>query len=156
MKTYRILILFLPFCFLLSCQQYYLSVCQEWVDTSYLASTNVSTPDPRQAHPPLGQQLILDWRVPSEIFQRKPEVVIDLILWDYTTRRVQIPIHHRMDFATYKLLNEEYEKSGGILTYKAQIVTQDGVVFREWRHQLWVNLITVRDLQPTEASERAE
>jgi hypothetical protein len=43
------------------------------------------------------------------------------------------------------LLNEEYEKSGGILTYKAQILTQEGEVFREWRHQLWVNLIQVSD-----------
>ena len=155
MKTYRVLLLFLSLCFLLGCRPYYLSVCQEWVDTNYLASTHVSTPDPRQEHPPLGQQLILDWRVPKEIFEQKPEVILDLILWDYTTRQVKIPIRHRMDFTTYKLLNEEYEKAGGILTYKARIVTQDGTLFREWRHQLWVNLIKVSDDQPTEAGSSA-
>ncbi len=131
-------VLLLP---LASCKQYYLSLCQEWVDERYLASTHVGTPDFRQEHPPTGQMLIVDWRVPKEIFKKKPEVVLDLILWDYTTRQVRIPIKHRMDFATYRLFDEDYEKTGGILTYKAAIVTEEGQVFREWKHQLWVNLI---------------
>jgi hypothetical protein len=137
------LLLPLSLIFFSSCQQYYLSICQEWVDVRYLASTYVGTPDPRQDHPPIGQMLILDWRVTKEIFQKNPEIVLDLIFWDYTTRQVHIPIKRRMDFATYRLFNEDYEKTGGILTYKAKIVTQDGMVFREWKHQLWVNLITM-------------
>ncbi len=136
------LLLLLP---LTGCKQYYLSLCQEWVDARYLASTHIGTPDPRQEHPATGQMLILDWRIPTEIFKKKPEVVLDLILWDYSTRQIRIPIKHRMDFATYRLFNEDYEKTGGILTYKAVIVTEDGKVFREWKHQLWVNLITVSD-----------
>ena len=151
MKMHRFLLLLaIPLTLLLfsGCRQYYLSVCQEWVDVRYLASTNVSTPDPRQDHPPIGQMLILDWRVPTDIFKKKPEVVLDLVLWDYTTREIHIPIKKRMDFATYRLFNEDYEKSGGILTYKAKIVTEDGAVFREWKHQLWVNLITVKDETP--------
>lgn len=144
-------ILFFALLLLAGCKQYYLSVNQEWVDVRYLASTHVKTPDPRQDNPPIGQKLILDWRIPQEIYEKKPEVVLDLILWDYTTRQVRIPIKRRMDFATYRLFNEEYEKSGGILTYKAEIITQDGEVFREWKHQLWVQLITV-----TEGEERAK
>lgn len=130
------------------CRQYYLSVLQEWVDVRYLASTRVGTPDPRQDHPPIGQKLILDWRIPKEIFKKKPELVLDLILWDYSTRQVRIPIKRPMDFATYRLFNEDYEKTGGILTYKAEIITSDGQVFREWKHQLWVNLITISDETP--------
>ncbi|MBS0604421.1 MAG: hypothetical protein JSS60_05205 [Verrucomicrobia bacterium] len=145
-----ILLLLAPLALVLfpGCRQYYLSVCQEWVDVRYLASTNVSTPDPRQDHPPIGQLLILDWRIPKEIYKKKPEIILDLILWDYSTRQIRIPIKRRMDFATYRLFNEDYEKTGGILTYKAEIVTQDGEVFREWKHQLWVNLITVSDEYP--------
>ncbi len=140
----RIPLLILPLLLLLTgCRQYYLSVVQEWVDVRYLASTNVGTPDPRQEHPPIGQKLILDWRVPMEIYEKKPEVVLDLILWDHTARQIRFPIKRRMDFASYRLFNEEYEKSGGILTYRAKIVTEDGKIFREWKHQLWVNLITV-------------
>lgn len=140
-----LLLLFLPvsLIFFSSCRQYYLSICQEWVDVRYLASTHVGTPDPRQDHPPIGQKLILDWRIPKEIFAKNPEIVLDLILWDYTTRQIRFPVKRRMDFTTYRLFNEDYEKTGGILTYKAQIITQDGIVFREWKHQLWVNLITI-------------
>ena len=139
------------------CKQYYLSICQEWVDVRYLASTHVGTPDPRQLHPPLGQKLIVDWRVPLDIFKKKPVIVLDLILWDYTTRQIRIPIKRRMDFATYRLFNEDYEKTGGILTYKAEIVTEDGKVFREWKHQLWVKLITVNDQETNaEAVESAK
>src|ERR1043165_302306 len=94
------LIFFLP-----GCRQYYLSICQEWIDVRYLASNHVSTPDPRLDHPPVGQMLILDGRIPKDIFEKKPEVVLDLILWDYTTRQMRIPIKRRMDFATYRLLN---------------------------------------------------
>src|SRR5271156_280174 len=82
------------------CRQYYLSLCQEWVDVRYLASTHVKTPDPRQEHPPIGQKLILDWRVPGEILKKKPEVVLHLILWDYTTRTIRIPMKRRMDYST--------------------------------------------------------
>lgn len=137
------------------CRPYYLSICQEWVDVRYLASYQAGTPDPRLAHPPLGQKLILDWRVPKEIYKRNPEVVLDLILWDYTKRQIRFPIKSRMDYATYRLLNEEYEKTGGILTYRASIVTEDGEIFREWKHQLWVNLITIDQETPANAEEKA-
>jgi hypothetical protein len=140
---------------LAGCKQYYLSICQEWVDVRYLASSRVNTPDPRQDHPPIGQMLILDWRVPKEILKRNPELVLNLILWDYTTRQVRYPIKNRMNYATYKLLDEEYNKSGGILTYKAEIITADGEVYREWLHQLWVNLITINQETPANAEEKA-
>lgn len=148
------IVIFLALLPLTGCRQYYLSVCQEWVDARYLASTHVHTPDPRQEHPPIGQMLILDWRIPEDIFKKDPEVVLDLILWDYTVKQIRIPIKRRMDFATWRLLNEDYEKSGGILTYKAVILLKDGEVFREWKHQLWVNLIVVSDETP--AAEKAD
>lgn len=161
MRFYRFLkFLLIPtiLLFFSGCRQYYLSICQEWVDVRYLASSHVATPDPRQEHPPIGQMLILDWRIPKEILKKKPKVVLDLILWDYTKRQVQIPIKRRMDFATYRLFNEEYEKTGGILTYRAQILTQEGHIFREWKHQLWVNLITIdqETLPPTDVEEKVK
>jgi hypothetical protein len=102
----------------------------------------------------LGQKLVVDWRVPKEVLKKKPEVVLDLILWDYTTRQLRFPIKRQMDYETYRLLNEEYQKTGGILTYRAQIITEDGEIFRELKHQLWVNLITV-DNQTTPEAESA-
>ncbi|HKY99981.1 MAG TPA: hypothetical protein VJ112_02325 [Rhabdochlamydiaceae bacterium] len=130
---------------LAGCGKYYLSVCQQWIDVRYLASTQAKTPDPRQDHPPQGQMIAIDWRVPNSIFKKKPEVVLDLIFWDYTTKTVCFPIEHRMGYVTYSLLDEDYLKTGGILTYKVEIVTEDGDIYEEWKHQLWVNLITIED-----------
>lgn len=139
-----------------SCGKYYLSVQQQWVDISYLASAQANTPDPRKEHPPLGQMLIIDWRVPKYILRQDPRVLIDLIYWDYTTKTVCIPIKGRMDYTTYKLFNEEYEKTGGILTYKARIVTQGDKIFKESRHQLWVNLINIEEDESIKSIQRAE
>ena len=135
------------FCLFLlgGCKQYYLSIAQEWIDGTYLASSYVGTPDPLQKNPPTGQMLIVSWRIPESVFQKKPFIRLDLLLWDYTTRSIEIPIEHRMDFATYRLLDEEYKSSGGILSFKGEIVEENGEIFREWRHQLWVNLITLED-----------
>jgi len=144
---------FLLFLLLAGCRPYYLSICQEWIDVRYLASFHAGTPDPRLEHPPIGQKLILDWRVPKEVLERKPELILDLILWDYTTRQVRFPVKSAMSYKTYRLLDEEYEKTGGILTYKACIRTEDGEIFREWKHQLWVNLITLDQEEKTEFAE---
>lgn len=126
-----------------SCSKYYLSVNQQWIDANYLASVNVGSPDPRRENPPLGQMLIIDWRVPQEVIDQQPEILLDLIFWDYTTTTIHIPVDKRMDYTTYKLLNDDYHQKGGILTYKATLVTGKGEVFRQAKHQLWVNLITV-------------
>ena len=128
-----------------SCGKYYLSVQQQWIDINYLASAQINTPDPRKNNPPLGQMLIVDWRVPSYILKQNPRIVIDLIFWDYTTKTVSLPVKGQMDYITYELLNEEYEKTGGILTYKARMVTEGDKTFKESKHQLWVNLITIED-----------
>ncbi len=128
-----------------SCQKHYLSVCQRQVDVSYLSSTHVNTPDPRQNHPPKGDMLIFDWRIPKDILKQDPYIALHVVYWDYSEETHQIPIHTRMGYASYKLFNEEYDKKQGILTYKAEIKTADGAIYRQWKHQLWVNLITIDD-----------
>ena len=125
------------------CEKYYLGVQQQWIDINYLASSQVNTPDPRKLNPPLGQMLIIDWHVPKGILKQQPKILLDLIFWDYTTTTLSLPLKGTMNYTTYSLLDEEYEKTGGILTYKACIVTQEGKIFKESKHQLWVNLIEI-------------
>ncbi|MBI3236159.1 MAG: hypothetical protein HYZ48_00375 [Chlamydiales bacterium] len=127
------------------CEKYYASVTQQWIDVRYLASTHVKTPDPRQAHPPIGQMLVVDWRVPKSLLKKNPQVQLTMIFWDFTEKTICFPIEERMGWVTYSLLNEEYDKTGGIITYKAEILDEDGSLFREWKHQLWVELIVIRD-----------
>src|SRR3990167_6702673 len=127
--------------FLMSCQRHYVSVSQRWIDGPNLASAKANTPDPRAENAPLGQMIVVDWVLSRDMLKQHPHIELDVIYWDYTTKTFSFPIKERMDWVTYKCLNEDYEKTGGILTYRAKILTEAGEVMREWRHQLWVNLI---------------
>lgn len=143
-------ILFLVF--LTSCGKYYLSMCQQKVDATYLASFGAHTPDPRLENPPMGQQLIIDWRIPPRILKKNPTINLDVIYKNHTQKSFEYPIHKRMGWVTYNLLDKEFEKKKGILSYRAELVTEDGKVYKSWVHQLWVKLITFNE----ESSESAQ
>lgn len=130
-----------------------LSVRREWIDGRYLASTHVNTPDPRQAHPPFGQRLLVSWRIPSSVLAEKPELVLQVIYWNFTQKTFVYPLHKRMGYKICSLLDEEYRETGGLLAYRAQIITKDGRVLKEWKHQLWVNLIEEEKQEPAPERE---
>jgi hypothetical protein len=123
----------------------YLHVRREWVDGSYLASTHVGTPDPRQAHPPFGQQLVVYWWVPQSILNRDPKLVFQVIYWNFTQATFSFPIKSLTGYEALALLDDDYREKQGFLTYRIQIVTSDGDVFKDWKHQLWVNLIEMEE-----------
>jgi hypothetical protein len=131
------------FCLLLltGCSKYFLSLRQVPVDASYLASSHVHTPEPRT--PPHGQKIVLQWAVPPELLKQKPEIIFHVIYRNHTEKTIVYPIESRLGYEVYSLLDCDYDESGGILTYAAEIVTPDHCVYREWKHQLWVNLITL-------------
>ena len=124
-----------------ACQKYELSINEQNIDERYLSSTYIGTPDPRKEHPPKGQKLIIDWSIPSDILAQNPCLALSLIYWDYTEETVYYPVIYQRGYQVYSLLDDAYEKKRGILTYKAEILTDDGEIYREWKHQLWVPLI---------------
>lgn len=126
-----------------SCDRYYVSVMQQKINVNYLASTHVGTPDPRQLTPPFGQELIIDWQVPQDLLKKNPVCVLHVMYRDYTTEEFFYDIRYKIGYWKYALLNEEFERRKGILTYRAEIVTDGGEVYKEWKHQLWVNLIAL-------------
>jgi hypothetical protein len=138
---YKPLFFLCALAFLASCSKYTLSVRQQKVDPSYLASAHVGTPDPRRKNPPVGQKLIVKWRVPVDLLDEKPYVALYLLYKDYSEGKVCFPIEDRSGYAVYSLLNPEFEEKRGILTYRAEVVTENGTIYNEWKHQLWVNLI---------------
>lgn len=133
---------------LASCEKYYLSLRQLPVDASYLASSHVHTPDPRQDHPPHGQKIVLRWSVPPELLDKKPQIVFHVIYKNHTEKAFVYPIESRMGYKVYSLLDQDYDETGGLLTYRADILTPDHRVYREWKHQLWVDLITLNEQAP--------
>jgi hypothetical protein len=125
-----------------SCCHHHLSILQQTIDPNYLASVNVKTPDPRQKNPPFGQQLIIEWWVPKLTVVEGSELVLHVIYWDYSQETCRFPIKKRGGYHLFPLLREKFEEKKGFLTYMAEIVDKEGRVYAEWKHQLWVNLIT--------------
>lgn len=125
------------------CQKYYLSLTDQKIDVNYLASTHVGTPDKRQHNPPLGEMIVMDWRIPKAILEQNPVIDLHVIYGNYTEKTFHYPLKERMGYATYKDLNKEYVDTKGIVTYSADIRLDDGTIFRSWKHQLWARLITI-------------
>ncbi len=138
---------FLLFLFLVGCKKYDLSVSQHLINREYLASTHVGTPDPCQECPPTGDMLSVEWVIPRELLGENPEVVLHILFKNYTEETLYFPIKERASYVTYYLLDDDYEEKEGIFAYKAEIVTEDGEIYREWKHQLWVNLITLEEME---------
>lgn len=127
------------------CQKYYISICQAKLDKDYLASSHVATPDFRQKSPPLGDQLIIEWKVSEEFLRETPLLYLHVIYKDYTEAFFSYPMSYRMGYVVYSLLGEEYKEKKGLLTYKAEIRTEKGGIFRDWKHQLWTNLLVIKE-----------
>jgi len=131
---------------LTGCEKYYLSVKREFVDRSKLASTFVGSPDPLQKDPPKGEELILEWRLPPHALDQELTLLLKVIYKNYSEETICFPVDRRRGVFTYPLLNEKYHETEGFLTYKADIKTQDGTLLKEWKQQLWVDLITIDDI----------
>ncbi len=142
MRLSQSFLLFLVF-LLCGCEKYYLSVKREPIDQSKLASTYVRSPDPRQKNPPRGEELIMEWRLPMDFIDDKLTLVLEVLYKNYTQETICYPVGRRRGLITYSLLGDEYKEKDGFLTYKAEIQTGNGVVLKEWKQQLWTELIVI-------------
>ncbi len=137
------------------CGRYYVEVHQRKIDSSDLASSGIESPDPRLEHPPYGQLLTIEWQLPQKLLLENPLVLLDVIFWDNVERHYAWPIQRRKGFATLPIVDGQFEKTGGVIAYRAKVLTEEGQIFREWRHQLWVNLITI-DNEPSPPPPRSK
>ena len=87
----------------------------------------------------------MDWRIPKELLAKNPVIDLHVIYGNYTEKSFQYPIRKRMGYVTYKDLNDEFALSKGIITYSADIRLDDGSLYKSWKHQLWVNLISLNE-----------
>lgn len=140
-------------CFFTGCEKYYLSLTDQKINVNSLASTHANTPDKRQHSPPIGEMIVMDWRVPKEILDKKPIIDLYVIYGNYTEQRFEYPIFKRMGYKTCKVLNDDFVSSKGVITYRADLRLNDGQIYRSWNHQLWVNLITIDDDEPIDLEE---
>ncbi|MGB7978044.1 MAG: hypothetical protein WCF19_02660 [Chlamydiales bacterium] len=121
----------------MSCYKEHLYVQQEWVDRNFLASSRVGTPDPRQESPPTGQRLLVAWRFPSFLADRRLKLVLTVRFWDNEEEVISRPMQQARGYTAFNFFNER------ILTYRIQVVDQDEEILETWEHQFWTKLIDV-------------
>ena len=138
-KTLSILSLLIFTC----CDRSFVIVHQQKISPTYLASANVGSPDPRP--PPNGQMLVAEWWVPRKLLEYQPILHIHILFHDFSETFLEFPIHTVAGYETYSILNEDFERTCGFLSYHAKILTCDGEVFADWKHQLFVKLIIIED-----------
>jgi hypothetical protein len=118
-----------------------LQVRSEYINKQSLASVYVETPDPRKACPNLGEKVVIDWVLPKSYLNcQELKMVLTVRLKNGEVHQMAFPITKFFGSSTYFLLNDDYFTSGGILTYKVDVVG-DGTVLESWTHQLWCELI---------------
>lgn len=135
------------------CEKYGLVLRQQRVDSLYLASTHVGSPDPRQKCPPSGQMLIVEWWVPPPLLKKEPRIIVQVLFRDYSEQIMEFPIQKRVGYETFLFPSVAQDPKRAMLAYKAEIVTGDGEVYREWKHQMWVKLIEVKEEEGFGSSE---
>ncbi|MCC5831412.1 MAG: hypothetical protein JJU12_00010 [Chlamydiales bacterium] len=124
---------------LYGCHRSPLHCRSEYLYPDYLASARVLTPDPyRDCF--FGQQVVIRWDVGRECLP------LTLVLHvRYGTREQATftwPVDRSSGYRIYRMINEEYWLSDGIISYKAELC-KDGEPIADWRHHLWVDLIEI-------------
>lgn len=136
---YLILLLLAFLCFSTSCQQR-LSVQTQYLTYEDLASFYVHTPDPQINNPPAEQHLIITWDLAKCYYEQQKTLNIRVRLKNREKIEESVPFRCPKGMYTFKIYKDRFFETGGILTYKVEIVAGKEVV-EEFRHQFWTELI---------------
>lgn len=127
---------------LVGCQKYYLTVQKQSLDVPP-ASVFARTPDPLKKERIVGEELIVEWRLTEENMEKPLILVVRMLMKNYEERVQCFPIRRKRGVVQVPLSGKDYEKTKGFLTYKATIETDQGEVLKEWKQQLFVELIRI-------------
>lgn len=152
----QFIFLFLICVFCSGCQKSYLTVVQEKIHRKYLASSFVDSPDPLQHELPHVRKLYVSWNIGSEYDIEDCQIRLSMIFRNRNTRTVDLSTPRRRGTMVYSLLGQDYYETQGLLTYKVELVTKSGELLAFWRHQMWVNMITLDESQLKEKAKIIE
>lgn len=106
------------------------------INQDSLASTFTQAPDPRQKHPPYGQQLLMKWNLDQDVYIETCQVIIDIMYKNFEQEQiVLIPRSRQEEFSLF-LLGEKFFEKKGFLTYHLQIFSSDKLI-AQYQHPLW-------------------
>ncbi|KIC71811.1 hypothetical protein DB44_CX00060 [Candidatus Protochlamydia amoebophila] len=138
----KILIAIICFLCPTSCSLQRLNVQTHYVNREQLASYHVYTPDPHKENPTIGQTILIQWHMLKQD-QNFREFYLHLAIRFRNRREENIYLQLTKSSGTYlyHLLNENFCFSGGIATYKIDLIG-DECLLESWTHPLWVDLIS--------------
>lgn len=131
------------FLLITSCYKNYLYVHHEKMDSTYLASSHVGTPDPRKKHPPEGQRISIAWDFPLSVYRENLTLITTVRFWDNKQDVFVCKIPRKRGYVCYKFQDDTENKAKKILTYKVDVFNEDGILVDQWKHQFWKELIKI-------------
>ncbi|MCI5051852.1 MAG: hypothetical protein MRY21_01785 [Simkaniaceae bacterium] len=126
---------------LAGCSHQYLNVDREYVDRGSLASTFVGSPDPAQKNPPDGVRLWMHYMLPPMIFEKDSILTLHVIYKNFEEEKISYPVPRATGWAMFPLLDDEFKRTGGLLTWRADIEAPSGKILATWKHQMWFQII---------------
>lgn len=124
------------------CSTSNLDIERRIVNRETLPSTYVDSPDPMQASPPTGQKLFINWTLPKKEQTWPYLLLLKVIYKNLEEETISYTVGSRKGLKVFELLDEKFEGTGGLLTYKAEMMTLDGEIIQEFKHRLWFELIS--------------
>ena len=113
----------------------------EYLDSSYLASTQVRTPEPCYTCF-VGEQVIVSWNLPQRYELDEVTLRLFLRFGDHEVREIVQPISRYRGCRIFRLLNADYWEHEGILSYSVRIENDQGVWSR-FDHHLWQDIVHI-------------
>lgn len=127
---------------LTGCSIHPLTVQTQYLSHENLASFHIGTPDPHLDNPTKGQRLLIQWYLSKSAFEEQDLILqLQIRFHNHTEDKIQIPVTSKRGYYLYDLINDDYCKTGGVLTYLAEIRKGECVV-ASWKHPLWTPVIS--------------
>lgn len=146
---------FLIFAILSGCNTCPLHLHTEYIGIEQLASYYVRAPDPKLCCPDIGQRLVISWNLQEKIFCYPDlRLVVSIQFKNGEEKVITYPVNNSHQTILHYCVNEDFERTGGIITYKAEL--RSGVYCLEiWKHLLWNETIRL-DIPENEGFEELE
>ncbi|CDR33958.1 hypothetical protein [Criblamydia sequanensis] len=128
-----------------SCTRSPFQVHLEYISKEQLASYHVGTPDPRLVLMPVGQRVVIQWRLEEPIFDLGTwKIALYFRYKNQTEGFSEIFLIKSRGQHIFELADEQYFSTCGILAWKAELIKDDEVMLVK-QHLLWTRLIEFED-----------
>jgi hypothetical protein len=110
---------------------------------SELPSVYIDSPDPMKANPTQGQVLDVSYSIKALEKKKMPYLLLLKVIYkNLEEETLSYTVFNEKGGFEFSVLDEKFLATGGVLTYKAELMTFDGDPIAEYKHKLWFDLIS--------------